>query len=262
MQWPAQLSGGQDGPQFHEMQSSSMSFDGLDIHGPYSHPHAIPAATSHAFSGHAMPRQHPSIMLQGSMGMPTRPFFEADQNNPGVATMNTSMIASYPMQRPQTGEIRLEIPSTSAPMVGSVQSTPVQFSPSTVHSPSVQTMYTHQPSPYLQPTQNPVDQQSLMQYPYPHDPTATTPQSLPHDLSPLQAIPTPLAEQQNHGRASPSEGDFYSPPHESPFEEPPRYFANPALQHIYFIPSPLDFCGDKDPNDPSMQMPSERMNTM
>ena len=92
--WPAQLPGGQDSHQFHDIQSSSISFDGLDMHSPYNHSHAIPAATSHAFPGQSMPQQHPSIVLhQGSMSMPGRPFFEPEQNNPGVATMNTSMMS-------------------------------------------------------------------------------------------------------------------------------------------------------------------------
>ena len=115
----------------------------------------------------------------------------------------------------------------------------------------------------MHPTLTPVDQQPMMQYPYPqHHPAAGTPQTLPHDMSPLQVGPPPHITEQGHGRASPSEEDLYSPPHETSFvEEPPRFFANPSLQAVYFIPSPLDF-GDKDPNDPTMQLPSERMNAM
>ncbi len=273
VRWSPQLVGVQDVTQFHDMQSPpSMNFDPhLNVHSQYGHPHSVPAAMTHGVPGIPMHQQQPPpIIIQRQMNISMYPYYETDRNNPGVATMNTSMIPPYAMPRQHVGQIQLEIPSTTSSVSGSVQTSPIQFSPAVSHS-SVQSIYCHQQPPYtmqsMHPTSTPLEQQPLMPYSYQHDPAeARTPHPLeasPHQLStstphslpvdtPLQTIPQ--APEQNHPRASPSDEDWHSPPYEASFEEPP-------VEQIYLLPN-MSWGDEKDYNDPSLQMPSERFNSM
>lgn len=276
---------GQNNFQFNDMQiPASMNFNPhLNIHpSQYNHPHNISGQIPHGFPGQTVHHQQqhhhhhqPSIVIQGPISIPMCPFYETDQNNPGVATMNTSMIAPYTIPRQQPGQIRLEIPPTAARMTDSTQTTPIQYSPASAHSPSVHRMY--QPPTYpIPPT--PVEQQPLMQYTYrnesiettphpaeaitPHQPLSTAtphplPTTTPHTLSvdvSLQAISQ--VPEQNHSGASPSDGDWHSPPCEVSYEEPP------ILAPQYYLLPGINWDDDKDYNDPSMPMPSERFNNM
>jgi hypothetical protein len=89
-----------------------------------------------------MIHQRPTSVSQASYYVP-------DQNNPGVATMNTAPVPSY--QVPRTERPSLEIPYSAAPstVASSIQNSPSSFSAASGRSPHPQVheaYYTHQPA--------------------------------------------------------------------------------------------------------------------
>lgn len=161
----------------HQLQQRAASFADFGQHmnnyglqQQYSHRHSLSSGGAAEYQGpphnqvslhshdHAQqqPQQHPSVqMLQRTASLPHHSYFVPDQNNPGVATMNTNPHAaaqhSHYHQMPRQGVERLplEIPYTTAQgLTSSIQNSPSSFSAGSGRSPSAQDgFYTHAPPP-------------------------------------------------------------------------------------------------------------------
>ncbi|KAK3933893.1 hypothetical protein QBC46DRAFT_430648 [Diplogelasinospora grovesii] len=151
-------------------------------HHNHHNPHDQAAAYHHhQHQQHQQQQQHPGVhMLQRTSSMPQHSYYVTEQNNPGVATMNTNPHAAtsapmhpqyhHPQQMPrQNGErLPLEMPSFSAAagLTGSIQSSPSTFSTASGRSPSTQDgFYTHAPTSaqaatYALHAASPVEQQN------------------------------------------------------------------------------------------------------
>lgn len=91
----------------------------------------------------------PMPQIHRNASMPhTGPFYVTDQNNPGVATMNTNVIPSSHFVPRNHGERpQLEIPFSTGSLNPSLQSSPNTFSPVGGRSPAAtDSFYTHQPT--------------------------------------------------------------------------------------------------------------------
>ncbi|KAK4246962.1 hypothetical protein C7999DRAFT_32646 [Corynascus novoguineensis] len=126
--------------------------------------------------GHTAQQQHPGVqILQRPGSIPHHNYFVPDQNNPGVATMNTNQhpASQHPQYHPQVPRqgverLPLEIPSyPNAPDLASSipNSSPDSYSAASGRSPSAQDagFYTHVPpgqtAAYALHTTSPVAQQ-------------------------------------------------------------------------------------------------------
>jgi len=198
MQWPPQSLSIMNHHPHHLHRAASFAdfgqqMGGYSLQQQFNHRHSLSSGGAHEYHGghphhhtqapiHEHPQaqqQHPVHMLQRTASLPQHSFFVTEQNNPGVATMNTnahptaaaaSMHHTQYQQIPRQSVERLplEIPYTStAPglTAGSIQSSPSSFSAASGRSPSTQDgFYTHhantaQAATYALHTASPVDQQ-------------------------------------------------------------------------------------------------------
>ncbi|KAK3933818.1 hypothetical protein QBC46DRAFT_431062 [Diplogelasinospora grovesii] len=155
---------------------------------PYSHRHSLSSSGAHEYHGHPsqapmhhhnphdqaaahhhhqqqqhqQQQQHPGVhMLQRTSSMPQHSCYVTEQNNPGVATVNSNPhAATSAPTHPQS-------PSSQLPLViGSIQSSPRTFSAASGRSPSTQdSFYTHAPTSaqaatYALHVDSPVEQQN------------------------------------------------------------------------------------------------------
>jgi hypothetical protein len=252
---------------------------------PYNHRHSLSGDGAHEYPGmpqhqapmapHEQPQQHPGVhMLQRTASLP-QGYFVPEQNNPGVATMNTNthpasaqMHPQY-QQAPRQGVERLPLempPYSSAPgLSGSLHSSPSPYSPSSGRSPAAQDgFYTHAPTAqaatYALHAASPVEQQQPQVVNYqgqiasqqpvispPTQPPAV--QQQPPQQQP-QAVPEPYPQQ--HGQAEAQHwynGVAYQPP--------------VTIELPGYGPSVYDWDGPKcEYADPSMQLPSDRIANM
>ena len=249
-------------------------------------------------------QQHPGVpMLQRTPGIPQHPYYVTEQNNPGVATMNTSPHPSQaPMQQqqqqpthyhhqvPRQGVERLplEIPYAGPPgLNGSMQSSPSTFSAASSRSPNTQDgFYTHAPAAqaatYALHAASPVDQQPPPPQMVPYQPQMQAQQmSQPPPPGPQQVVhhqhqqqqqqqPPPQPQQQQQHAQSPHQ---YQPPQAVHPEEHGWYAAAVPYQSPVEVTAihqiPTYGAGVYDPwgtkveyDDPTMQMPSARIETM
>ncbi|KAK3997081.1 putative zinc finger domain protein [Cladorrhinum sp. PSN332] len=145
--------------QYNNQHRHSLSSGGAaEYHGPL-HSQAPPHHPHEQHQQQAHHQQHPGVpMLQRTASLPHHSYFVADQNNPGVATMNTNPHPHHPAQvhhqyqhipRQGVERLPLEIPSyPNAPgLATSIQSSPSSFSAGSAgRSPSTQDgFYTHAP---------------------------------------------------------------------------------------------------------------------
>lgn len=150
-------------------QTMSWPMQGSMAHPAMAHGHPMHRAASFADFGHhmnqyGMPQQmghrhsmpaevqeyHPQDpnmqMVHRPAAMPQQPYYVIDQNNPGIATMNTNVPQGYHIPRQQVERPTLEMSYNTGSMT-SISSSPASFSPASGHSPAIQDgMYTHQPS--------------------------------------------------------------------------------------------------------------------
>lgn len=133
----------------HSMSNGQHEY-GHPVHDPAAA--AAAAAAAGAVVVTSMPPHHPGMpILHRAASLPQHPYYVTDQNNPGVATMNTnspmSAAASYHHQIPRQSveRIAVDIPYSATPgLAASIQSSPSSFSASG-RSPSTQDgFYTHQ----------------------------------------------------------------------------------------------------------------------
>lgn len=123
-------------------------------HGPVFNTYNLPQQQYPQHHGQQQVMDHPPHpgvqMLHRSASMPTGPFYVTEQNNPGVATMNTNPMSGnfHQIPRQQVERPQLDIPPfTAGGMNGSIQSSPSSFSAASGRSPSAgEGFYTHQSS--------------------------------------------------------------------------------------------------------------------
>lgn len=147
----------------HKMMSWSMPGPCPIAHPAMAHGRPMHRAASFADFGHQMTpfqiAQRQSVptevhefhrhdsnmrMIQRTASMPQQPYYVVDQNNPGIATMNTTVSAAYHIPRQHVeGPIEVAYNTGSMP---SLSNSPASFSPASGHSPTMQNgLYTHQP---------------------------------------------------------------------------------------------------------------------
>ncbi|KAI0436229.1 hypothetical protein F4803DRAFT_557217 [Xylaria telfairii] len=212
----------------------------------YGHRHSISASDVHEYQDPSVQGQHGTIQLVNRIHIPTSTYYVPDQTNPAVATMNPNPIQQYQAGRPQERPTQ-EIAYSAANINGSIQSMPGHFSSLSIRGPPSQGGYYHlnQPAQVL-------DQQIMAQF---RQPLQTSMQSLP---------PTPTV-QHVHG----IQESFQQPPshttghwyNELPYSPP---IGVPTIDQVPGYGSGLitgwDFKPDLD--DPTMQMPSARIDSM
>ncbi|KAH8906738.1 hypothetical protein BR93DRAFT_629747 [Coniochaeta sp. PMI_546] len=270
---------GMSQPQQYAHRHSLSSGGGAhEYHGLPSQQHPM---HPHDHAQHAQQQQHPGVqMLQRTPSIPQHPYYVTEQNNPGVATMNTSPHPSQGPMQPQYHQVPrqaverlpLEIPyNTGAGMNASIQSSPSTFSAASSRSPNTQDgFYTHAPAAqaatYALHTASPVDQQPPQMVTY-QGQMAPQPQQMNQPPPPPQQVVQQSAQQQQHAQ-SPHQ---YQPPQAQPVEQG-WYAAVPyqppvEVTTIHQIPTygstVYDPWGPKiEYEDPTMQMPSARIETM
>jgi len=256
----------------------------------YGHRHSLSSGGAHEYHGHPQQhqvpsheqppqqsQQHPGVhMLQRTASLPQHSYFVTEQNNPGVATMNTNPHpAAAPIhpqyqQIPRQGVERLplEIPYSAPGLAGSIQSSPSSFSAASGRSPSTQDgFYTHAPTAqaatYALHTASPVEQQQPQMVSFQSQMASQAqvmgqaPQSQgvqPQPQQQQQAAPEQY--QQQHGQAEEQQwynGVAYQPPVEvATIGQLPAYGSS-----VYDPWGPkIEF------EDPSMQLPSARIENM
>ncbi|OTB04046.1 hypothetical protein M426DRAFT_59195 [Hypoxylon sp. CI-4A] len=234
-----------------------------------NHRHSVSTDVLPEFRGemNQQPPQHPGVqMLQRTTSMPPHSYYVPDHNDPRVATMNTN---PFQMPRQQPERLPLEIPYTGPGMTGSsIQSSPTNFTPGGHdRSPSMQGgYYTHQgpplPPPYSLSTTSPVVEQPMM--PYQHIPQQMhNPQNIPPQMHPQMHPPVQQMHQsqEQYQPSPPSQQDEqwydhvpYQPPVEVATIGQLPSFTGGQLLDAWSIKTELD--------DPTMQMPSSRINEM
>jgi len=192
-----------------------------------------------------------------------------EQNNPGVATMNTNPqtaaapIHSQYQQIPRQGVERLplEIPYSAPGLAGSIQSSPSSFSAASGRSPSTQDgFYTHAPTAqaatYALHTASPVEQQQPQMVGFQGQVMTQPPQQQQQPPQPQQQPQQAAPEQyQQHGQAEQwFSGVGYQPPVEvATIGQLPAY--GTSVYDTWGGPK-IEF------EDPSMQLPSARIENM
>lgn len=209
---------------------------------PYGHSHR------HSVSGGpqnfpAQIQEHLNPMTQRPPSLPTHSsFYVPELNNPGVATLNTNPPQIYHVPRLQIETHQQKI----------LQSSPSNYSSASSGSPIIaprDRYYAHQPA-YSSETTSPADQhqQPIIQY-----------QQLPQHLPPQQP-PTPVQEQYQPP-APVQDGQWYeNVPYQSPVGVLPIHqiqaFPQPQI-YSQWMQQKLDTF-----DDPSLQMPSARLETL
>ncbi|KAI2616303.1 hypothetical protein GGR54DRAFT_239639 [Hypoxylon sp. NC1633] len=278
---------GHPGLQGHAIQRAASFADfgqhlgEYNLQQPYNHRHSVSAGGAHEYHGELVQQpppppppqqqqqhqqqQHPGVhMLHRTASMPQHPYYVTEQNNPGVATMNTNPIHTYHMPRQPPERIQLEIPYTGAGMGGSIQSSPTTFSAAAGRSPSApEGFYTHQPpqSTTFSLNTSPVGEQPMMQY-------AQQMQQAIHHAQPVQPqVPTSQqvhqTQEQYHPPPPQPEEQWYNG---LPYQQPTDVSQTipPSIGQIPPYGSTLYDAWTVKPDfdDQTMQLPSARIDDM
>jgi metal regulatory transcription factor 1 len=205
---------------------------------------------------HQQPQSHPGVQVlhrTGSMP-PQHSYYVTEHNNPGVATMNTNPQPVHQqyhqIPRQHVERLPLEIPYTAPGLTGSIQSSPSSYSAASGRSPSAQEgFYTHatpaQAATYALHNASPVEQHPSQMMSFQNS-AATAPQA---QMAPPAPQPQP---------APPSEEQWYSGVPYQPPTEIVTIGQIPSYGSAVYDPwaAKLEF------EDPSMQMPSARIEAM
>ncbi|KAK7427512.1 hypothetical protein QQZ08_005954 [Neonectria magnoliae] len=223
----------------------------------------------HTITSNVPPEFHPQAVAEQQTGMhmlhrtasiPRQGYYVTDQSNPGIATLNTNPIQhQYQLaQQQQVDRSSMEMPYPTSGIAPSIQSSPSTFSAASVQSPLMQDgFYAHQqhhPTPYALQAASPVDSHHSM-------PTYTQSihQAMAQAQQPVTSQPqqnqTPTTENYHQSAIQPQEEHWpqYQPPMEvTTIGQLPAYGTG-----VY------DLCGPKiEFDDPTMQLPSSRLETM
>ncbi|ODA81000.1 hypothetical protein RJ55_03960 [Drechmeria coniospora] len=214
-------------------------------------PHRHSASVEAPQDFHATPnqsQQHGMQMLHRTPSMQQH-YYVIEQSNPGIATMNTSMQPAYHIPRQHLERAAIDIPYSAGSMT-SLSSSPASFSPASGQSPTIADgMYTHQapPAPYAMQDASPVDQQHRMvQYA----------QQMPQAIGQPQPPPVQSTPDQYQPPSQPEPEAWYQ--YQSPVEVATIGSLPPfgSAEYDLFAGPKIEF------DDPSMQLPSSRIETM
>ncbi|KAJ3572403.1 hypothetical protein NPX13_g5058 [Xylaria arbuscula] len=209
----------------------------------YDHRHGMSASDAHEYPENSIPEQHRGMQMLSRLQIPPNPYYVPEQNNPAVATMNTNPMQQYqssPLQADRTPQ------SMAGNLNGSIQNMSGHYSPSaTVRGASSQGGYFHQ-------GQSPAMDQQFM---------AQIRQQFQHQsLHPMSQIAT---VQPVHG----AQEQFQQPGHHTnQWYDGMPYQAPMEVATIGQIPTYGSVLFDnweyKAEDDPTMQMPSARIDSM
>lgn len=253
MQWPHNLVGGQipHSHQIHRAHSfadfGQQQLEPFHLQGQYGHRHSLSGGPHYPTQsipehGHPMMHRAPSLQAHASYYVP-------EQNNPGVATLNTN-----------PGPIQTYIPRHQIDRHPQefAQSSPSSYSSHSRASPvSQEGFYTHHPAQaatYALQTQSPVEQQPIVHYQQQQQ------QQMPQHIP--QHIPAPVSQhvQEQYHTPTESHGQWYDhTAYQAPVEvishSLPSYNQN-SVFHDPWVQKIEHF------DDPSLQMPSARIENL
>ncbi|KAK2629836.1 hypothetical protein QTJ16_000656 [Diplocarpon rosae] len=259
MQWPQSLLVPQHAVHGHNMHRANSfadfgghhSIEAYPMHQQFaSHRHSLSGGAQHHYPGpmqeHPHPHPHQHIMHRAPSLPAHASYYVPEQNNPGVATLNTNPAPIQTYQIPRQLE-RLEV----------LQSSPSSYSTASRASPvSQESFYTHHPVPqaatYALQNSSPVEQQPMIHYQH------SMPQHLHHNGLPPAPINQPQAQEQYHHPAQPQEGQWYD--NTSAYQ--------PSIEVVSHIPAYPQVHVFQDPwkvenfDDPSLQLPSARIENL
>ncbi|TDZ23285.1 Zinc finger protein 143 [Colletotrichum orbiculare MAFF 240422] len=212
-----------------------------------THRHSLSSGGAHEFHGQPVhEQQHPGVqMLHRTASMPQHSYYVTEQNNPGVATMNTNMAQQYG-QVPRQQQSQVDMPYSGPGMNQSIQSSPSSFSAASA------TYALHNASPVVEqqqpgmlptyPTQ--LHQQIHTPQPIPTQAPAPPPQQVPQTYP----SPTPQAQAEEYWNGVP----YQAPVEVATIGQIPTYGSG-----VYDPWGPkIEF------EDPSMQLPSARIENL
>ncbi|RYC64069.1 hypothetical protein CHU98_g2132 [Xylaria longipes] len=212
----------------------------------YGHRHSISTSDVHEYQDSSIPGQHGGIQLINRIHIPTSTYYVPDQINPAVATMNTNPIQQYQASRPQERPIQ-EITYSTTNLNGSIQSIPGHFSSLSIRGPPSQGGYYHLNQPHQV-----LDHQIMAQF---RQPMQTSMQPLPQTptVQHVHGIQEPFQQPASHDT-----GHWYS---EVPYNPP---IGVSTIDQVPTYGSGLITGWDYKPelDDPTMQMPSARLDNM
>ena len=254
MQWPQSVQVPQHAlPHGHHMHRAHSfadfghhQVDGYPVQQQsYGHRHSLSGGPQHyTIHEHGLPNP----MMQRAPSLPAHSsYYVPEQNNPGVATLNTNPTPIQTYQIPRQMD-RHEI----------IQSSPSSYSSASRASPVSQEQapyYTHHPAAqaatYALHNSSPIEQQQpMIQYQ----------QQIPQQVQPM---PTPISQaphpQEQYHPAGPQDGQWY----ENVAYQPPVE----VITHIQSYPQSHVFNDPWGPkletfDDPSLQMPSARIDNL
>ncbi|KAI1088957.1 hypothetical protein F5B19DRAFT_485578 [Rostrohypoxylon terebratum] len=260
--WPTNHLGGHPTLQSHTLQRAASFADFGQHINEYNaqqqyHRHSVSAGGSHEYHGEVVQQpQHPGVhMLHRTASMPQHTFYVTEQGNPGVATMNTNPMQAYQMPRQQPDRLPLEIPYTGAGIAGSIQSSPTTYSAAPGRSPSAQDgFYTHQPpqpAAYALNTTSPVEQPMVQYAQQVHHPVHQS-------VQPQAPPPQQVHQTQEQYQPPPAQSDdawYNGVPYQGPVDVTGSINFGAGVYN-----DPWGIKPDYD--DPTMQMPSARIDNM
>ena len=209
----------------------------------YAHRHSLSGGPTYQ---NTIPEHgHPASMVHRAPSLPAHAsYYIPEQNNPGVATMNTNPapIQTYHIPRHQHSQEML-------------RSSPSSYSSTSRASPvSQDPYYTHQSAQnatYALHNTSHVEQQPIIQY-----------QQLPQHLS--QAQPTPVSQaahvQEQYHQSAQQDGQWYENVAYQPPVEVVNHISPYQQSHVFHDPWGVQKIDPFD--DPSMQLPSARIENL
>lgn len=251
MQWPPTIavpshSAMHHGHQMHRAHSFAdfghQQIDGFPVQQNYGHRHSLSGGTHYnpSIPEHGLPNP---MMSRAPSLPPHSAYYVPEQNNPGVATLNTNPtpIQTYHLPRHQQSQEML-------------QSSPSTYSSTSRASPVSQgPYYTHQAAQnatYALQNQAPVEQQNIIQYQQP----------LPHHMSQPQPMPTPVPHVQGQFQQDQQQdGQWYDSVAYQPPAEVISHIQVYPQQHLFHDPWGVKI---ETFDDPSLQMPSARIENL
>ncbi|KAH8670285.1 hypothetical protein BGZ60DRAFT_375553 [Tricladium varicosporioides] len=269
MQWPQSVavpnhSVIQHGPHIHRAHSFAdfghHQIDGYPMQQNFTHRHSL-SGGAQAFNPAIQEQPHPNPMMHRAPSLPAHSsYYVPEQNNPGVATLNTN---PPPIQTYQIPRQHMEGQSHEI-----LQSSPSSYSSASRASPvSQDPYYTHHPAQsatYALHTSSPIEQQQpIIQYqqlPQQHLPQQQQQQQQQQQPQPM---PTPVQQtahvpEQYHPTAS-QEGQWYENVAYQPPVEVISQIQGFPQQHVFHNPWVQKL---EAYDDPSLQLPSARIENL
>ncbi|KAI0420384.1 hypothetical protein F5X98DRAFT_26445 [Xylaria grammica] len=213
----------------------------------YSNRHSISGGDTHEYQETSVPEQHRNLRMLNRMQIPPNTYYVTEQSNPAVATMNTNPIQQYQAGPPQPERPPQDIPCSATSLNGSIPNVSSPYSPpAAVRGPPSQGGY------YLpnQPPQVLEQQQQFM--------AQFRMQQSIHPLSQISAVqPVHGSQEQFQQQATHPTDQWYNEIQYQPPMEVATIGQIPTYGSVIF-----DGWEFKPEDDPTMQMPSARIDNM